>query len=102
MKNSQKKGDTGLFRIYNKDMEKNKQNTSEQKVITLLAKQLGKDATKIKVTDRIVEDIGADSLDIVEMLMSLEDTYGVVIPDDDAMQLKTVKDLVVYLEKNQA
>ena len=84
-------------------MEKNKQqNTNEQKIINLLAKQLSKDATKIKLTDRIIEDVGADSLDIVEMLMNLEETYGVVIPDDDATKLITVGDLVKYLDKNQA
>jgi acyl carrier protein len=72
-----------------------------QKVVGLLAKQLGKDAAKIKPTDRIMEDLGADSLDIVEMLMGLEETYGIVIPDDDAMNLKTVGDLVSYLDKYQ-
>ena len=82
-------------------MDKNK-NSSEQKVIGLIAKQLSKDPTKIKTTDRIVEDVGADSLDIVEMLMNLEETYGITIPDDDAMKLKTVGDLVKYLDKHQS
>lgn len=71
------------------------------KVIALLAGQLSKDAGKIRMTDRIIEDLGADSLDIVTMLMNLEDAYGLTIPDDDAMQLKTVEELVKYLEKNQ-
>jgi len=77
------------------------QNT-QTKVIGLLATQLSKDAAKIKMTDRIVEDLGADSLDIVTMLMNLEDTYGITIPDDDAMALKTVAELVQYLDKNQS
>jgi len=74
----------------------------QTKVIELLAGQLSKDVAKIKMTDRIIEDLGADSLDIVTMLMNLEDTYGITIPDDDAMELKTVSELVKYLEKNQA
>lgn len=77
-------------------------NGIQTKVITLLANQLSKEAGKIKLTDRIIEDLGADSLDIVTMLMSLEDAYGITIPDDDAMQLKTVAELIKYLEKNQA
>jgi len=79
-----------------------KQTGTQAKVIALLASQLSKDAAKIKVTDRIIEDLGADSLDIVTMLMSLEDTYGITIPDDDAMELKTVAELIQYLDKNQA
>jgi len=82
-------------------MDKTK-NGIQTKVISLLASQLSKDAAKIKMTDRIMEDLGADSLDIVTMLMNLEDTYGLTIPDDDAMELKTVAELVQYLEKNQA
>jgi len=76
--------------------------TIETKVISLLASQLSKEVGKIKVTDRIIEDLGADSLDIVTMLMNLEEIYGITIPDDDAMELKTVAELVGYLEKNQA
>lgn len=76
--------------------------TIETKVIALLASQLSKEAAKIKLTDRIIEDLGADSLDVVTMLMNLEETYGITIPDDDAMGLKTVADLVGYLIKNQA
>jgi len=76
--------------------------TIETKVIALLASQLSKEPAKIKLTDRIIEDLGADSLDIVTMLMNLEDSYGITIPDDDAMALKTVTDLVAYLLKNQA
>ena len=82
-------------------MDKTK-NEAQEKVIALLASQLNKDASKIKPADRIIEDLGADSLDIVTMLMNLEDTYGITIPDDDAMALKTVAELVQYLEKNQA
>jgi len=77
------------------------QNEIQSKVIELLASQLSRDAGKIKMTDRIIEDLGADSLDVVTMLMNLEDSYGITIPDDDAMELKTVAELVAYLEKSK-
>lgn len=77
-------------------------NSSEQKVIALLAKQLSKDPKSITLSQRIMEDLGADSLDTVEMLMNLEETYGFAIPDDDVAQLKTVGDLVKYLDKHQS
>jgi len=68
-----------------------------EKVTEVIAKQLGKRATDIKPNHRIVEDLGADSLDMVEMLMTLEDDHGVVIPDGVAMTLKTVEQIVAYL-----
>jgi len=82
-------------------MEKNKSG-SEQRVVALLAKQLGKNPKDIKVDQRIREDVGADSLDIVEMLMNLEESYGITIPDEDAEGLITVGDLVAYLDKHQS
>ena len=91
-------------------MEKNIQNAKNEhgddaalvKVKELIGKQLNKKPEVIKVTDRIVEDLGADSLDIVEMLMTLEEDFGIQISDDDAMNIKTVGDLVEYLNKNNA
>ena len=68
------------------------------RVVEVIAKQLGRKAEAIKAEDRIVEDLAADSLDVVEMLMTLEDEYGVVIPDDEATKLKTVGDIVGYLD----
>lgn len=97
------------LRPYTTDMDKNKQtqtqkskNSSEQKVIALLAKQLSKDPKSISLNQRIVEDLGADSLDTVEMLMNLEETYGFAIPDDDVANLKTVGELINYLDKHQS
>ena len=80
-------------------MDKNKDSKSD-KVIELLAKQLGKDAKLITPDKRIVEDLGADSLDVVEMLMMVEEKLGVTVPDEDAMGLKTVGDLIKYVDKN--
>jgi len=80
-------------------MSKEKE-SSMQEVVTLLAKQLNKKPETVTKESRIVEDLGADSLDVVEMLMELEEKYGLTIPDDVAMGLKTVGDLVSYLDKH--
>ena len=70
-------------------------------VVDVIAKQLGKKPADIKSESRIVEDLAADSLDVVEMLMNLEDTYGVVIPDEKAGELTTVGAIAKYLEENK-
>ena len=69
------------------------------KVAKLLAEQLGIPASKITTESRIVEDLGADSLDVVELLMTLEDETGKTIPDDEVAQIKTVGQIVEVLEK---
>ena len=69
------------------------------RVKEVIAKQLRINAADIKDTDAIIEDLGADSLDIVEMLMMLEDEYGITIPDQDAMKLSTIGDIVAFMEK---
>ena len=68
------------------------------KVAGTIAKQLRKKPEDIKREHRVMDDLGADSLDIVEMLMTLEEDYEVVIPDEVAMKFKTVGDVVSYLE----
>lgn len=69
------------------------------KVKELLAEQLGIDAKTINDDSNILEDLGADSLDIIEMLMTLEDEYGVTIPDDKINQVKTVKEVADLIEQ---
>ena len=69
------------------------------KVKELLAAQLNISKDKIQDDSKLVEDLGADSLDMVEMLMTLEDEFGVSISDEDALNLKTVADIVSYIEK---
>ena len=63
-------------------------------VMTLLAKQLRIDVNTIGPDTNIIEDLSADSLDIVEMLMQMEEEFGVEIEEDVATQLKTVQDVV--------
>ena len=57
------------------------------------------DAASIQPTDEVVKDLNADSIDVVEMLMNLEDEYGIKIPEDDFDKIKTVQDIVDELEK---
>ncbi len=70
-----------------------------EKVCAALAEQLNLDPASIKPTDEIVKDLNADSIDVVEMLMNLEDEYGVKIPEEDFEGIKTVQDIVNELEK---
>ena len=76
--------------------------TTFEKVRDMLAKQLNVPAEAIKEDSKIVEDLKADSLDVVEMLMNLEDAYSVSIPDDEAVKIKTVGDVVEAIDKLNA
>ena len=66
-----------------------------------LAEQSEMDAEAITMDTNLIDDLGADSLDVVELIMSLEDMYGISINDEDAAQLVTVRRIVEYLEKVQ-
>ncbi len=70
------------------------------KVKELIAQQLGKDISEITEDKEIVKDLGADSLDVVEMLMSLEEEFNVTVPEEDAINIKTVADIVKVIENN--
>ena len=70
-----------------------------EKVRDMLAKQLNLSADQIKPESGVVKDLGADSLDVVELLISLEDDYGISIPEDDIVNVKTVQDIVDMIEK---
>ncbi len=69
-----------------------------EKVQKLLAESLNIDPSKITMETNIVQDLGADSLDMVEMLMSLEDNFGITVPDEAANELVTVGAIVKYIE----
>ena len=69
------------------------------KVKQLIAEHLNKPVEEITEDKEIVKDLGADSLDNVEMLMSLEDEFGVTVSDEDAVNIKTVGDIVKTIEK---
>ncbi|MBT3586345.1 MAG: acyl carrier protein [Halobacteriovoraceae bacterium] len=73
----------------------------EGKVIKLISDATKIDAAKISVGTSFVDDLNLDSLDIVELMMKMEDEFGVEIPEEDAEGLKKVSDVVSYLEKKQ-
>ena len=72
-----------------------------EKVKEILAEQLDLDPDSITLDSLIQDDLGADSLDVVDMLMSIEDEFSVEIPDEVVETVKSVKDLVDYIENNQ-
>lgn len=71
------------------------------KMQDILAKQLNISKDTIKPESRLLEDLNADSLDFVELLMTMEDEFGVSISDEDAKTLKTVDDVCKYLEAHK-
>lgn len=71
------------------------------KVKKLIAEQLSIDESKITEDSRLIEDLGADSLDTVEMLMTMEDEFCIQIPDEDAVNLNTIKSIVEYIDSRK-
>ena len=69
----------------------------EQKIIALIADKLNTKVEDIKMDSRLVEDLGADSLDVVELVMAFEDEFCIVLPDEDVANLKTITDIVTYI-----
>ena len=72
-----------------------------EQVAGMIAEQLGIDAAGIKPESRLVEDLKADSLDVGAMVMEMESQYGIQIPDEDLVKLKTVADVMQYIQDNQ-
>lgn len=70
------------------------------KVKELISKQLNKPIEEITEEKEVVKDLGADSLDVVEMIMSLESEFNIVVPEDEAVNVKTVGDIVKLIDKN--
>ena len=75
--------------------------TMFEKVQAILARQLRVDTAKVVPEAQIKKDLGADSLDILQLLMRIEDKYGIVIPDRALATFETVGDVVSYLEKEE-
>ncbi|MBK9322500.1 MAG: acyl carrier protein [Bdellovibrionaceae bacterium] len=69
------------------------------KVKDIIVEQLGVDPDKVKAEASFIDDLGADSLDIVELVMAMEEEFDLEIPDEDAEKLKTVQDVASYLTK---
>jgi acyl carrier protein len=73
----------------------------EEKVKNIIVDQLGVSEDEVKPDSSFVEDLGADSLDLTELIMAMEEEFGIEIDDDEAQKLVKVKDAVSYIEKNQ-
>ena len=73
-----------------------------EQVCKMLADQLGIDAGSIRPESEVVKDLGADSLDVVELLMALEDQYSITLPEGDVESIKTVQDIVDMMNKLKA
>jgi len=73
-----------------------------EQVKEVVAEQLNVDAAEIKEDSKFAEDLGADSLDVVELVMALEEKFDIEIPDSDAEGIVTVADAVKYIEDHQA
>lgn len=74
----------------------------EQKVKAAVAEQLGINADDIKTDASFMDDLGADSLDLVELVMSFENEFGITIPDEDSAQLTTVQSAINYVQSKMA
>jgi acyl carrier protein len=85
-------------------MRSKKMDTSalNSKIVDIIANQLGVDKGIVTAEANVVDDLGADSLDVVELVMALEEAFNLEIPDEDAEKIRTVKDIFDYLERAEA
>ena len=74
----------------------------DEKVKEIIAKQLGVNAAEVTAEASFVEDLGADSLDTVELVMAFEETFNIEIPYEDAEKITKVKDAIEYIKNKQA
>lgn len=72
-----------------------------EKIAELIADQLGIDASEVKAESRFSEDLNADSLDLFELVMALDEEYGVEIPSEELEKLTTVQSVIDYIEANK-
>src|SRR5262245_52647580 len=74
----------------------------EEKVKDIIVEQLGVNPEQVTPQASFIEDLGADSLDIVELVMAFEEEFGVEVPDEDAEKLQTVGDVIKYIEEKSS
>ncbi len=74
----------------------------ESKVKEIIVEQLGVSADQLKPEAKFIEDLGADSLDTVELVMAFEEEFGIEVPDEDAEKLQSVGDIITYVNKANA
>jgi acyl carrier protein len=71
-----------------------------EKVRDIVVEQLGVEPDEVSIDSTFIDDLGADSLDIVELIMAFEEEFNIEIPDEAAEKIKTVQDVVTYIEQN--
>ena len=76
-------------------------NSIEEKVRSIIVDQLGVESDKVTADAKFIEDLGADSLDTVELVMAFEENFDIEVPDEEAEILQSVADVVAYIEKVQ-
>lgn len=77
------------------------ENNIQERVTGIIVDQLGVSADQVTMDSKMIEDLGADSLDAVELVMAVEEEFGIEVPDDEAEKLVTVGDIVAHVEKVQ-
>ncbi len=73
-----------------------------EKICEILADKFDADASTMTMDTKVKEDLNADSLDIVELMMDLEENFGITIPDEEATEMSTIGDIVKYMEAHEA
>lgn len=76
-------------------------NSIEEKVRSIIVEQLGVESDEVTADAKFIEDLGADSLDTVELVMAFEENFDIEVPDEEAEKLQSVADVVAYIEKVQ-
>jgi acyl carrier protein len=72
----------------------------EEKVKSIIVEELGVDEAEVTANARFIDDLGADSLDTVELVMRFEEEFGIEIPDEDAEKITSVRDAISYIEEH--
>ena len=78
--------------------ENNKTNNIEERVMDIVVEQFGLDRAKVQPESKFVDDLGADSLETVELVMALEDEFDIDIPDEQAQKITTLKEAIAHIE----
>ncbi|MBL6923548.1 MAG: acyl carrier protein [Akkermansiaceae bacterium] len=73
-----------------------------EKVTEIIVEQLGVSADQVKPESNLIEDLGADSLDAVELVMAVEEEFGIEVPDEEAEKLRSVGDIISHVEAAQS
>ena len=78
--------------------ENNAMNNIEEKVTDIVVEQFGLDRDKVHLDSKFIDDLGADSLETVELVMALEDAFNIDIPDEQAQKITTLKEAIAHIE----